>query len=120
MGDVRDQPPLPLHRCVDAAQHPVHGRGQPADLVASTVVGDPEVELVGADRVDLGPDLVQPRQRPAQHQPDHEGERHKDQWATDHEGPPQSAVASCTASRLEPTTTVTSPSGAAPSWSQTR
>ena len=91
MRDVRDQPPLSLHRSVDAREHPVHGRGQAADLVASTIVGDPEGELVVADRIDLCADVVEPRQCPAEDQPDHEGERHQDQRATDHEGSPQSA-----------------------------
>ena len=90
MRDVGNQPPLSLHRGVDARQHPVHGRGQATDLVASTVVGDPEVELVVADGIDLCADVVEPRQGSAQDQPDHEGERHQDQWATHHQGSPQS------------------------------
>ena len=49
---------------LEPAEHPVHGGGQPADLVAPAVVGDPPVELLLGDRVDLGADPVEPAAAP--------------------------------------------------------
>ena len=111
-------------RCAEAStpvEHPVHGRGQAADLVASTVVGDPEVELVcgrsrrprrGCGRAATGPGPAPARSR---------GRAPPGPAGTPITRVRRSAlVASCTASRLVPTTTVTSPSGVSPCWSQTR
>ena len=56
-------------RLLEPVEHPVHGGGEPADLVAGRGLRHPPVQLRGGDRVHLGADRVDRRQRPADHPP---------------------------------------------------
>ena len=116
-GRGRRLPPSGCCRCSGLprpGQHAVHGRGQPSDLVAPAVVGDPAVRA-GRGRWHRPPRGSGPAGRaPAQHQPHQNPSATTHQRSSDDEGAPRAPVASCTASRLEPTTTVTRPPGDRP------
>ncbi|GAA4692081.1 hypothetical protein GCM10023349_03750 [Nocardioides conyzicola] len=75
VGDVGDEVALVLRGSVEPPQHRVHGRGQTADLVGHAVTGHPGVQVLRGDPVHLGSDAVQPSERPAEEQPDHDAER---------------------------------------------
>jgi hypothetical protein len=84
VGDVGDELALPGHGHLDPGQHPVHGRGETADLVPRSAHDHPPVELVRVNGVDLGTDPVEPAECAPDQQPDHDaeqqhGERYADQ-----------------------------------------
>jgi hypothetical protein len=46
MGGVGDEPPLPLERGLEPAEHLVEGFGQLLEFVAGTAQGDPRRQVV--------------------------------------------------------------------------
>ena len=89
VGHVGDEPALPLGGPVEPVEHPVHGRGQPADLVVAAGRVDPTTEVGVGDEVDLGADPVEPPQRAPDQQPRGRDEQRPDERYADQQGPPQ-------------------------------
>ncbi len=114
VGDVGDEVPLPLGGGVEPLEQRVHRGGQPTDLVVDAVAGHPGVQVLLRDPVDLGADPVQPADRAAEQQPDHDPEDEHDQGHADPQRAAKRGRCLATASRLLPTYTVTVPSGLDP------
>ncbi len=89
VGDIGDEPALPFGGPLEPVEHPVHGRGQPTDLVVAAGRVDPTIEVAVGDEVDLGADPVEPPQRPADQHPGRRDEQRPDERYADQQGPPE-------------------------------
>ena len=55
VAGVGDEAALAVGRVLEPGEHGVHGEGEPTDLVLGLGLGDPPVEVLGADHLHLAP-----------------------------------------------------------------
>ena len=76
VGGVGDEALLAPAGLLEAVEHLVHRAGQPGDLVVAGGLRDAPVEVVDADRGDLGADALHRPQRAPDQRPHHGGQQH--------------------------------------------